>query len=129
MLEVGGAAACLGSAKWSSVIIALRSSSARDAGRGRRLKRQSRCGRGSRSSNHVQNAVRKIACGRRKGDAKMEFTLGNFELMREDLEEARQRCSDQRRVLEKAIDKLAAIGIITDTPHCKHLYMSREREL
>lgn len=59
----------------------------------------------------------------------MEFTLGNFELMREDLEEARQRCSEQRRVLEKAIDKLAAIGIITNTPHCKRLYMNGEREL
>lgn len=59
----------------------------------------------------------------------MEFTLDNFEQLQEDLTEERQRCSTQREVLERAIDKLAAVGIITNTPYCKKLYMDGGRQL
>lgn len=59
----------------------------------------------------------------------MEFTLGNFEQLQDDLKEAQQERDDQRRVLERAIDRLAQIGIITDTPYCKQLYIDGKREL
>lgn len=59
----------------------------------------------------------------------MEFTIDNFEQLQEDLVEEQERSRTQRVVLEKAIDKLAAIGIITNTPHCKRLYMDGDREL
>ena len=59
----------------------------------------------------------------------IEFTLDNFERLKEDLEEEQRACSRMRRALEKAIDQLAEIGIITNTPHCKRLYVDGEREL
>lgn len=59
----------------------------------------------------------------------MEFTVGNFVQLKKDLVEEQERGRVQRRVLETAIDRLAAIGIITNTPHCKRLYMDGEREL
>lgn len=59
----------------------------------------------------------------------MEFTLGNFEQLQDDLKEAQQERDDQRRVLERAIDRLAQIGIITNTPYCKRLYIDGKREL
>lgn len=59
----------------------------------------------------------------------MEFTIDNFEQLQEDLVEEQERSRMQRMVLEKAIDRLAAIGVITNTPHCKRLYMDGDREL
>jgi hypothetical protein len=59
----------------------------------------------------------------------IEFTLDNFEQLQEDLRAEQQRRAIQRRVLERAIDRLAEIGIITNTPYCKRLYIDGEREL
>jgi hypothetical protein len=59
----------------------------------------------------------------------MEFTIENFEQLKDDLESEQQRCRDQRRVLERAIERLAEIGLITNTPHCKRLYIDGVREL
>lgn len=58
----------------------------------------------------------------------MEFTLSNFEQLQDDLREAREECNSQRKVLERAVDRLAQIGIITNTPYCKRLYMDGMRE-
>lgn len=59
----------------------------------------------------------------------MEFTLDNFEQLQEDLLEEQERCRTQRRVLERAVDRLAVIGIISNTPHGKHLIISGQREI
>lgn len=59
----------------------------------------------------------------------MEFTLGNFEQLQDDLKEAQQERDTQREILERAIDRLAQIGIITNTPYCRQLYIDGKREL
>lgn len=45
------------------------------------------------------------------------------------LEESQGECIRYRRVLERAADRLAEIGLIDSNPYARRLFVSGEREL
>lgn len=44
------------------------------------------------------------------------------------LEESQGECTRYRRVLERAVDRLAEIGLIDSSPYARRLFVSGERE-